>query len=563
MQSYRCRALANLAAQLRRGPNRLRLRQLLNIEFLLSVIEPEKSYPYDFVCHALTGFRPRSGAESNGDTPLLDGDTLIEDLVQLAEELSLDANIPPAALSEDVYSVAELARRFDVSTKTIFRWHRRGLTGWRLRCADRRVRLAFPDRCVRRFVARNASLVARGSAFSQLTPQEREGIIARAQELAAGGERTVNAVARLVAGETGRAVETVRLILKQYDEAHPRSGIFNRSQLEVDADDQRLAVWEAYVDGTSVEALAERFGRPAAWIYATITQMRARELRVRKIEFVDSGEFRSPDADREILEHPALRHPFTAIEPDRRIPADLPPYLRQLFLMPLLTPQGETALFRKMNYLKFKADQARRQIDPETVTATALDQIEELLIEAGRVKNQIVQANLRLVVSIAKRHVAPGQDFFEVVSDGNVSLMRAVDRFDFTRGFKFSTYCSWAIIKNYARTLPEQRLHHDHYQTGRDELLLSFAGPSADEHEDDYLPAVRATLERMLAALDEREQVILRQRYALDGGGEPCTLDQIGQRLGVSKERIRQLEARALAKLRQDFTPQAAHLLGS
>jgi len=134
MQSYRCQAVANLAAQLSRGPHRLRLRQLLNIEFLLSVVEPDKSYPYDFVCHVLTGFHPRSATSSDkcdASVPLLDGEALIEDLVRLAEELSLEANLTCAALSEDVYGVAELARRFDVSTKTIFRWHRRGLTGWR------------------------------------------------------------------------------------------------------------------------------------------------------------------------------------------------------------------------------------------------------------------------------------------------------------------------------------------------------------------------------------------------------------------------------------------------
>jgi len=411
---------------------------------------------------------------------------------------------------------------------------------------------------VRRFVARNVNLVVRGSAFSQLTQQEREGVIARARELAADGQRTVNAVARVLAGETGRAVETIRLILKQFDEAHPRSGIFNRSRLDLEADDQRLAIWEAYVDGASVEALADRFGRPVAWVYATITQMRARELRVRKIEFVDCELFRSPDADREILEHPALHHPFAADGPDRRIPPDLPPYLQQLFRMPLLTPDGETALFRKMNYLKFKADGARCQIDPERVTAATLDRIEELLAEAGRVKNQIVQANLRLVVSIARRHVAPGQDFFELVSDGNISLMRAVDRFDFTRGYKFSTYCAWALIKNYARRLPEQRLYQSRYQTGREELLVRSAAPGAGEGVDDAPCAARAVVDRMLAVLDEREQVILRQRYGLDGSGEPRTLDQVGRFLGVSKERIRQLEARALAKLRQDFAPQAA-----
>ena len=103
--------------------------------------------------------------------------------------------------------------------------------------------------------------------------------------------------ARTIATETGRAIETIRLILKHYDEGHPRAGIFNRSPLQVEADDQRLALWEAYVDGVTVDALARKFEKPVSWVYATITQMRARELRARKIEFVGSHEFEAADAD--------------------------------------------------------------------------------------------------------------------------------------------------------------------------------------------------------------------------------------------------------------------------
>jgi RNA polymerase sigma factor (sigma-70 family) len=149
------------------------------------------------------------------------------------------------------------------------------------------------------------------------------------------------------------------------------------------------------------------------------------------------------------------------------------------------------------------------------------------------------------------------------VSDGNVSLMRAVDKFDFTRGFKFSTYASWAIMKNYARSVPEQRHQQDRYQTGREELLESVAGPAFDEQEDELLPALRNVIERMLGVLDPREQSILRQRYGLDRQGPPLTLDQIGRQFGVSKERIRQLEARAMDKLRSDFATDVHQLLGA
>ena len=83
-----------------------------------------------------------------------------------------------------------------------------------------------------------------------------------------------------------------------------------------------------------------------------------------------------------------------------------------------------------------------------------MDRIENLYEESVATKNQIISANLRLVVSIAKRYVGPAEDFFELVSDGNLSLIRAVEKFDVSRGNRFSTYATWAIMKNFARTIP-------------------------------------------------------------------------------------------------------------
>ena len=562
MEKFHHPTIESLAAQLIRGPKRLRLQQLLGVEFLLSVVGRDRSYPYDFVCHALTGYRPQS--VTNGNGRLLEGEGLIDDLVTLAEDLSQDAGMRAEAWPERAYSVGELATRFDVSTKTIFRWRRRGLAGWKFRSEDQRTRLLFPERCVRRFVAQNADLVTRGSSFSQLSKAERECIVARAQELVDAGQRTVNAVARLIAVQTGRAVETIRLILKHYDEAHPRAGVFNRSPLQAEVDDRRVAVWEAYQDGATVEALVQRFGKPVAWVYATITQMRARELRVRKIEFVGSHEFEAPEAEEAIL-NPAPSVPLTQALPlaARHVPTGLPPYLANLFRLPLLTREGEAWLFRKMNYLKFKATALLERIEPETVRAAELDRVDALLDEAARVKNEIVQANLRLVVSIAKRHLSVGQDLFELISDGNVSLMRAVDKFDYTRGFKFSTYASWAVMKNFARSIPEQRRLGERYQTGWDELLETVGAFPDEEPENEHVALVRGTLDRMLASLDTRERTILRQRYGLDERGQPQTLEQIGRRLGVSKERIRQLESRAMTKLRGGFEADVLRLLGA
>ena len=186
-------------------------------------------------------------------------------------------------------------------------------------------------------------------------------------------------------------------------------------------------------------------------------------------------------------------------------------------------------------------DEAR----PQPRRTTDLDEIERLQEEALAVKNQIIRANLRLVVSIAKRHVGPSNNFFELVSDGNMSLIRAVEKFDFSRGNKFSTYASWAIMKNFARTIPEENYRRDRFVTGHEEMFEAAADTRADEHEyESVLKRMQEAVKGMLGHLDERERKIIISRFGLGGASEQ-TLEQLGRELGITKERVRQIESRA------------------
>ena len=180
-----------------------------------------------------------------------------------------------------------------------------------------------------------------------------------------------------------------------------------------------------------------------------------------------------------------------------------------------------------------------------------MDEIENLHEQAMVTKSLLVRANLRLVVSIAKRHVGPQDNFFELVSDGNTSLMRAVEKFDFSRGFKFSTYASWAIMKNFARSIPNELKHRDRFRTSSDELFAA-----TEERRTNWLGqelehrSRKSEIRKILTRLDDREQKIIIHRFGLDYSKEPQTLKQVGETMGVTKERVRQIESRALDKLR-------------
>jgi RNA polymerase primary sigma factor/RNA polymerase sigma factor len=217
----------------------------------------------------------------------------------------------------------------------------------------------------------------------------------------------------------------------------------------------------------------------------------------------------------------------------------------------LLTREQEGHLFRKFNFLKYKASKLRDKLKPSRAKSSEMEEIEKLYDEIVNTKNQIVQANLRLVVSIAKRHVGAAEDFFTLVSDGNMSLIRAAEKFDYSRGNKFSTYASWAIMKNFARTIPEEYKQKDRFRTSTDEMFMSTTDDGVGLLEQEHAQSMREQqIRKILGRLDEREQQIIINRFGLDYAREPQTLKEVGAEMGVTKERVRQIEARALNKLR-------------
>jgi RNA polymerase sigma factor (sigma-70 family) len=544
--TYHHAIIAGLAHQLKLSPTRLRLRQFDATEHLIEIIRPGKSYPYDFVCHHITGYRPKTATPQKA----MSGLSLAEDLVQLIEDLSGASPLPAALMPIACWTTEELAARLKVSTKTICRWRRRGLAGRKLRYADGTIRMAFPENVIRRFVTGHLDLVKRGAAFKQLTAVEKRQIVETARELLAERRMRLHELSQLIAARVGRAVETVRYTLRRHDQSHPDEALFGRDDQPA-VPPELAAIYDAVRSGKSLEAVAAAFSRTPEAIAAILTEVRARRLKARAIHYIYNREFELPSADQTILSE--VKADTCAEARVVRPPRDLPPYLQELYRQPLLAPEAERAIFRRYNYLKFKADRLRAGIDPLTAGAALLDEAEGLLAEADRVKNDILRANLRLVVSIARRHVGRAPQFFETVSDGNLSLMRAVEKFDYSRGFKFSTYASWAVMRNYARTIPEQ-LYQSKLVTGAEEVLTN-AAARQDAAADGVLDSARQLIARGLAILTERERDVVVRHYGLDDAAGPQTLDQIGRLFGVTKERVRQIERKAMAKLQAALGP--------
>ncbi len=286
-------------------------------------------------------------------------------------------------------------------------------------------------------------------------------------------------------------------------------------------------------------------------------------------------------------------------------------YLREIGEVDLLTTDDE----RRLAKLIEQGHVAAQHIDMGGYDTTEEKVLMRAVQRGERAKSELTQANLRLVVSIAKRYSGRGMQLLDLIQEGNLGLMRAVDKFDHTKGFKFSTYATWWIRQAITRSIADQartiripvhmvehmnRLIRTRRQMQQDlereptideladklqmepdkvrELLrisldpLSLDSPVGEEDESnlgDFIedssvdtPADAATkamlheaVEAVLGELTEREQEIVRMRFGLDGS-QAKTLEEVGKEFGVTRERIRQIEAKTLAKLRHPHRSQ-------
>ena len=280
-------------------------------------------------------------------------------------------------------------------------------------------------------------------------------------------------------------------------------------------------------------------------------------------------------------------------------------YLKQIGQVALLASDEETKLAVQMG----DAAQAKQKLDEGNLTEDEKIGYQKVYALGMRARQRLIEANLRLVVSIAKKYVNKGMQFLDLIQEGNMGLMKAVEKFDYTKGFKFSTYATWWIKQSITRAIADQartiripvhmvetinkagRISRQLLQElGREptpeEIAekmgvpvekineiqkisqdpVSLEKPIGEEEdskmidfiEDNDTPSPSALseatmlsdkLNEVLATLTPRENEVIRRRYGLDDG-KPKTLEEVGREFNVTRERIRQIEAKALRKLR-------------
>jgi RNA polymerase sigma factor (sigma-70 family) len=282
-------------------------------------------------------------------------------------------------------------------------------------------------------------------------------------------------------------------------------------------------------------------------------------------------------------------------------------YLNEIGKVALLTALDEVELAKRIEaglYADYLLSQANN------FSATRKRELRALVVDGERAKDHLLRANLRLVVSLAKRYTGHGMPFLDLIQEGNLGLIRAVEKFDYTKGFKFSTYATWWIRQAISRAMADQsrtirlpvhlveqvnklqRIRREmNQQLGREANHAELAhelditeervrelidlsrdlvsldqtvGTDDDASLGDFIAderssfaaenvveggLMRAHLQDVLNTLDAREAAVVRMRYGLDGG-QPKTLDEIGRAFKLSRERIRQIERETMAKLR-------------
>ena len=297
-------------------------------------------------------------------------------------------------------------------------------------------------------------------------------------------------------------------------------------------------------------------------------------------------------------------------------------YLREIGKIPLLNAEEELALAQEIVANREELEEVQTKLKEDELTTSERNKLQARAVKLSKPKDKMAEANMRLVVSIAKRYSGRGLDFLDLIQEGNTGLLRAVEKFDPDKGFKFSTYATWWIrqaitraIADQARTIripvhmvetinkllrTQRRMTQElNREPSIEELAKELemepekveyvikikqditsldAGVGRDgdgedesvlgdfiEDEDSATPEESATsqllkeqVQSVLSTLSDREQKIIKMRFGLENG-KSHTLEEVGQEFAVTRERIRQIEAKALAKLRKHKDAKKLH----
>jgi RNA polymerase sigma factor (sigma-70 family) len=278
------------------------------------------------------------------------------------------------------------------------------------------------------------------------------------------------------------------------------------------------------------------------------------KLLIEPVEYVDHLDFRKRNAEALVYsgESPAPRRFFSPgldlLEDPDSLPEKSPP----------LTANQEVQLFKKFNLARYRVFQIIRAHRNKRLR---LASIRTLLAWFGKsldARDAIAQANVPLVLAMAKRTRIGSVDFSELISEGNMALLRSIDKFDCSRGFKFSTYACRAILKSFSRAAMKSSRYRGRFPTEFDPSLekSDFIERKRQGVEDDCVDEIRIILRKNAADLNPVEQTVLAARFALDEDADgidyepPMTLEQVGVLIGVTKERVRQIQNKALRKIR-------------
>jgi len=536
-----------LEAAILYAPPSLRATHITRLQCLICELAPDRLYTFDYIFRAVTRFKP----DGNGEA-VIRGRTLVRNLSCMARRITGERPIPAGNGATPVIAISRIARDARVSVSTVRRWSSRGLPLCYYRMPNGKRSLAAPAESVRAFMTRKESQAK--THAGRLTDDERAEIIARAKAYRKDPALTHAMIVRLLVESTGRSTATIRRVLRAGESRRPR----HKDRAAASGLDE--AEWRElirlYTEGTPVKELAARCGKSVSAVYRMLHEALLERAKAMRIKYIPSPEFGRPDAERRCLGPDGL---FTyppelgedAIEP----PEKIPPYLRDLYRIPLLERDEEQFLFRKYNYIKYRMAMLQERIRERGYRTRLMERFTEWARAAAQVRRILIRCNLRLVVSIAKRHVGPLMNLFELVSEGNMCLIRTVKCYDYRREARFATYATWALSKHFARVVPEENYRLSAFVTGREDILSTAGDPAADPRERrESLSHIRAVLARASAHLTAREREIIQSHYGTNGKPRK-TLAEIGQVFGLTRERIRQIELRALAKLRPLIGP--------